>query len=82
MAWPAHAGLFDMVKRRRPPRGASIARQVRGDHLTVAEPVLAGEAIILVDRHIHAACAEGTRLADEMRAACAARRGQGQTPPV
>jgi len=59
-------GLFNMVNaddyRESVDCLIGRARQVFGDHLTVAQLVLAGEAIILVDpdnyRHIHAAFAE------------------------
>ena len=64
--FPKRPGLFNMVNvedyRESVDCVIGRARQAFGDHLTVAELVLAGEAIILVDpynyRHIHAAIAK------------------------
>ena len=64
--FPKRQGLFNMVNvedyRESVDCVIGRARQIFGDHLTVAELVLAGEAIILVDpdnyRHIHAAIAQ------------------------
>jgi len=64
--FPARQGPFNMVNANDYRESVDCligrARQVFGDHLTVAQLVLAGEAIILVDpdnyRHIHAAFAE------------------------
>jgi len=64
--FPKRQGLFNMVNvedyRESVDWVIGRARQMLGDHLSVPELVLAGEAIILVDpdnyRHIHAAIAQ------------------------